>query len=129
MALASAGKVPARGQKFVVFGLFFMVFCLDCNGPRVKIWHQLVKNWHQLASRVLSSKERGPPSKVCAIILPSVGNSERSLASLRISRECFSDCLRGFKTADRCQLDGGPVPAGKTPVSLDHRPRAAAGLV
>ena len=26
MALASAGKVPARGRKFVIFGLFFMVF-------------------------------------------------------------------------------------------------------
>jgi hypothetical protein len=26
MALASAGKVPARGRKFVIFGLFYMVF-------------------------------------------------------------------------------------------------------
>ena len=49
MALASAGKVPARGRKFVVFGLFFMVFCLDCNGPRVKIWHQLAPAREKLA--------------------------------------------------------------------------------
>ncbi len=49
MALASAGKVPARGQKFVVFGLFFMVFCLDCNGPRVKIWHQPAPAREELA--------------------------------------------------------------------------------
>ena len=49
MALASAGKVPARARKFVVFGLFFMVFSLDCNGPRVKIWHQLAPAREKLA--------------------------------------------------------------------------------
>jgi len=30
MALASAGKVLDRGQKFVIFGLFFVIFSLDC---------------------------------------------------------------------------------------------------
>ena len=54
MALASAGKVPARGRKFVVFGLFFMVFSLDCNGPRVKIRDQMA------LARETRSKSQGP---------------------------------------------------------------------
>jgi len=37
MALASAGKVPDRGRKFVIFGFFSMVFCLDLGRDPTKI--------------------------------------------------------------------------------------------
>lgn len=37
MALASAGKVPDRGRKFVIFGFFSMVFCLDLGRDPTKL--------------------------------------------------------------------------------------------
>ena len=36
MALASAGKVPDRGRKFVIFGYFFVIFSLNSRRDPTK---------------------------------------------------------------------------------------------
>jgi len=36
MALASAGKVPDRGRKFMIFGLFFVIFNLNSRRDPTK---------------------------------------------------------------------------------------------
>ena len=50
MALASAGKVPDRGRKFVIFGFFFMVFCLDLGRDPTKLTANETCFLHQLAA-------------------------------------------------------------------------------
>ena len=50
MALASAGKVPDRGRKFVIFGFFSMVFCLDLRRDPTKLTANEPCFLHQLAT-------------------------------------------------------------------------------
>jgi len=47
MALASAGKVPDRGRKFIIFGLFFVIFSLNLGRDPTKITASEPWFWHQ----------------------------------------------------------------------------------
>ena len=50
MALASAGKVPDRGRKFVIFGFFSMVFNLNSRRDPTKLTASEPCFFHQLAA-------------------------------------------------------------------------------
>ena len=77
MALASAGKVPARGRKFVIFGFFFVVFCLDLGRDPTKLTTSEPCFLHQLAAIL------APASTSCRPwFAPAVGLGLHQLSAL-----------------------------------------------